>query len=269
MVAPLMATKLDLSDRRLLVVGASSGVGRAVGRLASTAGARVAFVARRRERLDDAAASAPGEAVAVTCDVRSADDTKRAVEAAASAFGGLDALVYAAGMSPLVMLAEASAEEWRTVLETNLVGASFVTAAALPWLRRSGGRAVYVSSYAIRQPLPGLALYRVSKVALDALVEGWRMEHPDVHFTRVVLGNTAGTEFAEGWGPDRTTTATQTWIERGLFPAPTMMPLEAAAEGIVATLAVRAYVDDIAIMPRLADSSARIEADGAGGGGES
>lgn len=250
-----MPLSLDLTNRRLLVVGASSGVGRAVGELAGRAGARVAFAARREDRLAEAAAAAPG-AIAVACDVCSQPACARAVAAAAGALGGLDALVYAAGMSPLGMLETATQEEWRTVLDTNLVGASLVTAAALPWLRESRGRAVYVSSYAVRQPLPGVGLYRVSKVALDALIEAWRMEHPEVEFTRVVLGNTSGTEFARGWGTERTESVTRAWVERGLFPAPTMMPVEAAAEAVLSVLALRGFVDDIAVMPRGDDPDA-------------
>ncbi len=82
------------------------------------------------------------------------------------------------------------------------------------------------------------------------------MEHPDVDFTRVVLGNTGGTEFAKAWGPDQTQAATKVWVERGLFPAPTMMRLEAAAEAILSVLAMQGYVDDIAIMPRTRDPEA-------------
>jgi N12 class adenine-specific DNA methylase len=74
-----------------------------------------------------------------------------------------------------------------------------------------------------------------------------------VDFTKVVLGNTTGTEFADGWGRERTLAITKLWIERGLFPAPKMMPLANAAEAICAVLAVRGHVDEIGVMPRLHD----------------
>ncbi len=254
------SVSLDLGGRRLLVVGASSGVGRAVGSMAAAAGARVAFAARRKERLDEAVAQAGSGAIAVACDVRAAADCTRAVAQTVEAFGGLDALVYVTGMSPLGMLTEASQESWREVLETNLVGASLLTAAAVSHLRESQGRALYVSSYSVRECMPGLSLYRVSKVALDALIEGWRMEHPDIDFTRCVLGNTEGTEFAQAWGLERTIEITKVWLERGVFPAPTVMRIEAAAEAILSVLAVRGYVDDLAIMPRLRDLPAEVQA---------
>jgi NAD(P)-dependent dehydrogenase (short-subunit alcohol dehydrogenase family) len=251
-----MSISLDLSGRRVLVVGASSGVGRAVGLRAAAAGARVAFAARRMDRLEAAAREAGPQAIALRCDVRDAAECRAAAAAAESAFGGLDALVYATGLSPLSMLESATADEWREVLAANVVGASLVTAAALAALRRSQGRALYISSYSVRMPLPGLGLYRVSKVALDALIECWRMEHPDVDFTRVVVGNTGGTDFAASWAPERLKQALDVWVKRNLFPAATMMPLEVLAEAVVSLLAVRGYVDDIAVMPRLRDPKA-------------
>lgn len=244
---------LDLSGRRILVMGASSGIGRALGLRASAAGARVAFAARRQGHLEEAAREAGPGAIAVRCDVREAAECQAAVQTVLSAFGGLDALVYATGLSPLAMLESASADEWREVLAANVIGASLVTAAALAPLRASQGRALYVSSYSVRMPLPGLGLYRVSKVALDALIECWRMEHPDVDFTRVVVGNTVGTDFAASWAPERLKQALDVWVKRNLFPAATMMPLDVLCEAVLPVLAIRGYVDDIAVMPRTRD----------------
>jgi NAD(P)-dependent dehydrogenase (short-subunit alcohol dehydrogenase family) len=252
-----MSMALDLSGRRVLVVGASSGVGRAVAEVAARAGAKVVLAARRRERLDEAAAALTSEghsALALACDVTDEAECRSAVGREIECLGGLESLVYAAGLSPLCLLAEAHQSDWREVLDVNLIGASLVTAAALPALRASGGRAVYVGSYSERQTLPGIGLYSVSKSALAALIEAWRMEHPEVDFTKVVLGNTTGTEFARGWGRERTLAITKLWIERGLFPAPKMMPLHNAAEAICAVLAVRGHVDEIGVMPRLRDA---------------
>ncbi len=251
-----MGVQYDLGGRRILIIGGSSGVGREVGLAASRAGARVAFAARRKDLLDGAVVLAGNGAVAVRCDVTAPDDCERAVDEAARALGGIDAFVYATGMSPLVMLEKATAAMWREVLDVNVTGASQITAAALPHLRQSEGRAVYVSSYAVRQSLPGLGLYRVSKVALDALIECWRMEHPEVDFTRVVVGNTVGTEFANAWGGEAIASAMAVWVSRNLFPAATMMSLSVLGEAILSVIAVRGYVDDIAIMPRTRDPKA-------------
>jgi NAD(P)-dependent dehydrogenase (short-subunit alcohol dehydrogenase family) len=253
-----MGLQLDLAGRRVLVLGASSGIGRAVAELAAAAGARLALAARRQDRLAALAAAlaaAGGEAHPITCDVARDADCREVVAAAAAALGGLDALVYAPGLSPLVLLSEASQERWRDVLDVNLIGASLVTAAALPHLRASQGRALYVGSYAARQTLPGIALYSVSKLALSGLVAAWRMEHPDVDFIHITLGNTSDTEFAAGWDPQQSARVIQGWLERGLFPAPRMMPLRSAAEAIVAALATRAFLDEVGVMPRLRDGA--------------
>lgn len=257
-----MAVELDLSEKRVLVVGASSGVGREVARQVASAGGRVVLAARRTEALEAAAAeirAAGGQATAAAFDVTDQEGCQQGVEAAAATLGGLDGLVYAAGISPLVMLSEASHADWRRVLDVNVIGASHVTAAAVGALERDGGRAVYVGSYSVRQSLPGIGLYSTSKVALDGLIEAWRMEAPNVDFTRALLGNTSGTEFANDWGAEQTGKITRLWFERGLFPAPTMMRLEVAAEAIAALLALRGYIDDIAIMPRQRDASAAMD----------
>jgi NAD(P)-dependent dehydrogenase (short-subunit alcohol dehydrogenase family) len=242
----------------VLVLGASSGIGRAVAEIAAGAGARLALAARRVDRLGDVAASlraGGAEAHAFACDVARDADCRAAVGAAASAFGGLDAFLYAPGISPLVLLEDATRDDWRAVLDANLIGASQVTAAALPHLRASQGRAVYVGSYSARQTLPGISLYSVSKLALSGLVASWRMEHPDVDFIHVTLGNTNGTEFAAGWEPDKAARIIRGWVERGIFPAPRMMPLHSAAEAIAATLAASAFLDEVGVMPRMRDGA--------------
>ncbi len=251
-----MPLEVELRGRRVLVVGASSGVGRAVAALASRAGARVALAARRIDRLDALAAElarSGAEAHAIRCDVARESDCRGAAARAAQALGGLDALVYAPGISPLCLLADAGADAWGDVLRVNLIGASLMTAAALPALRESRGRAVYVGSYSARQTLPGIGLYSVSKLALAGLVSAWRLEQPDVDFTHVVLGNTLETEFAASWGAEKTAAISRLWIERGLFPAPKMMPLASAAEAIVSVLALRGFVDELGVMPRARD----------------
>ncbi len=253
-----MPVELDLSGKRVLVVGASSGIGRAVAEVVAQAGGRLALAARRVDRLESLAAAlrATGsEAHAIACDVAQDVPCRTTVASAAAALGGLDALVYAPGISPLMLLADASREDWREVLDANLVGASQLTAAALPHLLASQGRAVFIGSYSARQTLPGVSLYSVSKLALSGLVAAWRMEHPEVDFVHVVLGNTAGTEFAASWGPERIAKITKQWIDRGLFPAPKMMPLRAAAEAIAATLALGAFLDEVGVMPRMRDGA--------------
>ena len=118
---------VGLEGRRVLVVGASAGIGRAIAGQFVARGAQVAFCARRPDILRAAVAEAGGGAV-VAGDVRVAEDCDRVVTDAVAALGGLDAVCYSAAVSPLRLLADTTADDWRAVLETNVVGAALVTA---------------------------------------------------------------------------------------------------------------------------------------------
>ncbi len=147
-----------LNGHRVLVVGASSGIGRAVGIGAARSGARVAFAGRRRELLDDAARKAGAGALAVRCDVTVESEVAGAVDAAAAAFGGLDSVIYATAVDPLIRLADVDAATWIHLLATNVVGASLITRAALAHLRQVRGRVLYISATSVGRPLPGMGL---------------------------------------------------------------------------------------------------------------
>jgi NAD(P)-dependent dehydrogenase (short-subunit alcohol dehydrogenase family) len=210
---------------RAVVVGASSGIGRCIGVGLAQRGMHVALLARRRERLGAAAEEAGNGAVALACDVTEEASVRDAVEGAAAALGGIDALVYTPAIGPLARLEDTDATTWRRVFDTNVTGAALVTSAALPHLHRAHGTAVYLSSVTASQtaPWPGLGAYAVSKAALDKLVEAWRAEHPAIGFTRCVVGDCAGGEgdgatgFANQWDWDLLATLHSTWTSRGLL----------------------------------------------------
>ncbi|HEV7720914.1 MAG TPA: SDR family oxidoreductase [Iamia sp.] len=208
---------------RVVVIGASSGLGRCIAAGLGQQGARVALMGRRRDRLEGAAAEAGDGAVVVPCDVTDPASCRSAISDAAAALGGIDGLVYTAGVGPLARLVDTDAEAWRLVLDTNVTGASLVTAAAVPHLTASSGTAIYLSSVSASQtpPWPGLGAYAVSKAALDKLVEAWRGEHPEVGFTRLTVGECGGgpgdsmSGFASGWDHRLAGELVTTWIQRG------------------------------------------------------
>lgn len=131
---------------RVAVVGASAGLGRCIGTGLAHRGAHVALLARRYDRLVEAAKDAGNGAVAVACDVTATDACQKAMSEVIDALGGLDALVYTTGMGVLAPLREMTAEQWAQLFATNVTGASLVTAAAAPHLAASAGSAVYLSS---------------------------------------------------------------------------------------------------------------------------
>ena len=208
---------------RTVVVGASSGLGRSIAIGLARRGARVAMLARRRERLETAASEGGPDAVGIVCDVTDEGSCRAAIDEAAAALGGIDALVYAPAIGPLGRLVDIDTDTWRRTFDTNVIGAARVTAAAIPHLTETSGTAVFLSSVSasLTPPWPGLGAYIVSKAALDKLVEAWRAEHPEIGFTRLVVGDCAGgegderTEFAEGWDLDLAAELVPSWLERG------------------------------------------------------
>ncbi|ADP79366.1 SDR family oxidoreductase [Pseudofrankia inefficax] len=207
---------------RAVVVGASSGLGRAIGIGLGQRGARVALLARRKDRLVDAAHEAGTGSLAIACDVTDEGSVRAAVEEAATGLGGIDAIVYATGIGVLRRLVDVDAGTWRTVFETNVIGASLVTAAAMPHLLESRGVAAYLSSItgSVTEPWPALGSYAVSKAALDKLIEAYRVEYPTLGFTRITVGNSAGgegasgTEFINNWDPALAGAVHPLWIGR-------------------------------------------------------
>ncbi|EUA65622.1 short chain dehydrogenase family protein [Mycobacterium xenopi 4042] len=123
-----------------MVIGASSGLGRCIGVGLAQRGARVALLARRRERIEAAAKEAGPGAVALECDVTDEASCRSAVGAAADALGGIDHLIYTPAVGPLVRLVDTDAGTWRHVFDTNVIGAALATAAAVPHLTASAAR---------------------------------------------------------------------------------------------------------------------------------
>jgi NAD(P)-dependent dehydrogenase (short-subunit alcohol dehydrogenase family) len=207
---------------RVVVVGASSGLGRCIGVGLTKRGAQTALLARRLDRLEAAAKEAGPGTLALACDVTSTESCQAAIGEAAARLDGLDALVYTPAIGPLASVDDTDAETWRRVFDTNVIGAALVTTAALPYLKETNGVAVYLSSVSasLTPPWPGLGAYAVSKAALDKLVEAFRAEHPTVGFTRVIVGDCAGGEgdsmtgFANDWDPDRAIEFGTKWAER-------------------------------------------------------
>jgi NAD(P)-dependent dehydrogenase (short-subunit alcohol dehydrogenase family) len=218
----------DLTGRRVLVVGASAGIGRGIAQAAVRAGATVAFAARRASQLKEAVAEAtgPGAGLVVTGDVRVDGGGAALVADAVTAVGGpLDLVVYTAAMSPLALLAETSFADWQAVLETNVVGAAMVATAAVRHLA-PGGVIGLMSSETVGRPRHGLVAYAASKQALEELIRGLRTEHPDVRVCRVVVGATVGTEFGIHFDPQLMGRLAVQWIHHGEMRANFMEPSE-------------------------------------------
>ncbi|HLN18464.1 MAG TPA: SDR family NAD(P)-dependent oxidoreductase [Acidimicrobiales bacterium] len=238
---------VELKGHRILVIGASSGIGREVAIQCAAAGADVAFAARRVERLEEAAAGAGGRSFAFPCDVREPGAAEAAVESTAARFGGLDAVVYATGVSPLAKMADADLELWRNLIDTNLIGAAMVAKSSLPHLYESQGRLLFLGSSSVGRPYPGLVPYCTTKAALHEMARGLRNECPWLRVTTFIVGPTI-TEFANEWDMELAIEMGTRWNKEG-YPAGAAMPAEEMAAQVVAVLASGARVNEILVMP--------------------
>ena len=247
---------------RTVVVGASSGLGRCIGVGLAQRGDQVALLARRRERIDAAAKDAGPGAIAIECDVTDEASCRSAINDAADALGGIDNLVYTPAVGPLVRMVDTDAQTWHRIFETNVIGASLATAAAVPYLTASAGKAVYLSSDAgtFGPPWPGLGAYGVSKAALERLVEAWRAEHPDIGFTCLIVGECAGGEgdgqtgMNIGWDRELAMKAVPLWSSRGCMPGK-FMPVEDLIEVVHTILRTNAATSMPVVVARGAPAS--------------
>ncbi|KPM50582.1 short-chain dehydrogenase [Frankia sp. CcI49] len=160
---------MNIGEAVVFVTGASSGIGAATARAASQAGARVVLAARREDRIRQIADEL-GDAVAVRCDVTDAGQVEVAVRTAMDTFGRIDVLCNIAGQGLHVPLEKIDPDDFRAVLELNLVAPLVTMQAVVPVMRRQGaGSIVNVSSGITFSALPGSAGYAASKAGLSKL----------------------------------------------------------------------------------------------------
>jgi NAD(P)-dependent dehydrogenase (short-subunit alcohol dehydrogenase family) len=239
----------DLKGKSILVVGASSGLGRAIAEAVARRGASLTLAARRRDRLEDLAAKLDTPVATVDCDVTRAGDPARAVEAAVSEFGGLDVLVYSAGYSPLGAIVDTTSDEWHRIFSVNAAGAALTAAAAVPHLRQNSGRAFFMSSAAAKELKDGLVPYASSKQALEGIVEGLRLEEPGVAFTTIVVASTGQTEFTSAWDPDVHARYIAHWQRKGLLTRGSFAEEATFADVVVALMSAGIGVPQIFLGP--------------------
>lgn len=200
--------------RRVLVVGASSGLGAALARAVVAAGGDVAVSARREDRLHELVTDM-GRGHAIAGDATSPDDASRVADSAAAAMGGMDAMVYVAGYGVLGPLRSLEPAVWADMFAVNVIGANLAVAAALDHLGPTGV-AAFVSSRTVIDANALFASYSSTKAAMDQCLRVWRIEHPDRRFLRIVMGNTMPTEFPDHMGADLLSDALEAWGRQGV-----------------------------------------------------
>lgn len=235
-----------LKHQVILIVGASSGMGRATALACAQAGAPVMAAARREDKLKELQqeASAAGSQLDVcVADVTRSADVDQLMKRTLERFGRIDTLVYATGTNvPDRALDVLSPDTWEMMLQTNLTGAFLCTKAVLPTMRRQGGGLmIYISTAAVQMPdISGVA-YQSSKHGLSGLAHGTRVEEQSNGIrTSVIFPGLCDTEILSR----RPTPTPQKILDQSLHP-------DDVAEAVVfiAGLPPRAVVPELQLLP--------------------
>ena len=179
-------------DPVLVITGASTGIGAATAHRAVEFGHRVVLGARSEDKLQALAKDLGGEehALAVRCDVTSWDDQQALVKAALDRYGRMDSYFANAGFGAARGFLEESVEHWKSMIDTNVLGAALSIRASLGHFKEQGrGHLLLTSSIAGRRVLPG-SLYSATKHAVTAMGEALRQEvaETDIKMTLIEPG---------------------------------------------------------------------------------
>jgi NAD(P)-dependent dehydrogenase (short-subunit alcohol dehydrogenase family) len=169
-----------LHGKTAVITGASRGLGKAMALALAAEGARMALVARDRERLEAVAAAigaAGGQATVVPADVTSEDQVRRIEREIAARFGKVDILINNAGVIVRKPIVECTLEEWRRVMDTSVTAAFLMCRSFVPHMRGRGyGRILNMTSTMSRVSLPGRAAYSAAKAALLGMTRALALE---------------------------------------------------------------------------------------------
>ncbi|GAX34227.1 SDR family oxidoreductase [Nodularia sp. NIES-3585] len=235
---------MSLDQRRALITGASSGIGKATALAFAKAGIDVALVSRSLDKLETVAQAARHTGVvakAYAVDLANVTQVKAKIQAIALDFGDIDILVNNAGIAYTANLSETPLEDWQQVINLNLTSVFQCMMGILPGMReRSTGTIINVASIAAKQPFPGWGAYSVSKAGLMSLSQTLAQEER-AHGIRVTA-ICPGAVNTELW---------DTETVQSDFDRSKMLTAEVVAQSILYTalLPQQAVIDELTLMP--------------------
>jgi NAD(P)-dependent dehydrogenase (short-subunit alcohol dehydrogenase family) len=190
----------EVRGKRVVLTGASRGLGELIAHAFSRAGAKMALVARTELDLKAVADELPGPVLQFTGDVREADFNEAIADGTVSAWGGVDVWICNAGISPIVAgPLDTTPERWREILDVNLTGA-FLGARAAARVMSDGGRLIFTGSVLGERPARGLSAYSASKAGLVGMAKALALDLAPAGITvNVVAPGWFDSPLAEGW----------------------------------------------------------------------
>lgn len=189
-----------VSAKRVVITGASRGLGELLAHAFSRAGASVALVARTEQDLKEVARALPGPTLILSGDVTDEDFNESVADAVVKEWGGVDTWICNAGISPIVGgPREIDVAVWRKVLDVNITGA-FLGARAASRVMGEGGRVIFTGSVLGERPRRGLTAYSASKAGLVGMAKGLALDLAPAGITvNVVAPGWFESPMADGW----------------------------------------------------------------------
>ena len=261
-----MTTARRFEEKVALVTGAGRGIGAAAAALLAREGARVAVVDADLDlahaRVEEIRA-AGGTAEPFRCDVRSAQEVEQAVDAAASALGGLDAVVNNAGVQRYGTVETTRLSDWDDVLDTNLKGPFLVARFSVPHLRaRGGGAIINMASVQAFATQAGVVAYAASKGGVVAMTKTMALDHArdGIRVNAVAPGSvrTPMLEWAAGiFEPENPQAALESWgrshpLGRVIEPDEVASLIAFLASGDASAITGATYLIDGGLLARAA-----------------
>jgi NADP-dependent 3-hydroxy acid dehydrogenase YdfG len=199
---------MDVTEKVVIITGASAGIGEATARCFAAAGANVVLVARSADKLiaiTEELGRLGQSALPIPADMRDRSAVDRMVEQAFQRHGHIDILVNNAGQAAAGTVAEVRPDDFRSILELNVFGVLYAIQAVVPIMRQGGGGVILnVSSMVSKMHIPGLAAYAATKAALNMLSETARGELAADHIRVItVYPKLTATDFGKNSLGDR------------------------------------------------------------------
>jgi NADP-dependent 3-hydroxy acid dehydrogenase YdfG len=244
----------NITDKVVVITGASSGIGESTAKLLAERGAKVVLGARRSNRIDAVVqeiSASGGKAIGFATDVTKRAEVEALIQGAVDGFGRVDVIVNNAGIMPIAPIEALKVDEWDRQIDVNIKGLLYGVAAALPHMQKQKtGHIINMASvFGIKMFAPGGTVYCATKAAVRALTEGLRMElhSQNIRCTMISPGAIA-TELSESSSDEATRKNLREFMKMAI-------PASAIARAIAYAIEqpVEVEVDEMVIRPTVQD----------------